>query len=1478
MELMTLTANEVTDDLNPESWRDTQFQPTIDNLLYHKEFLSNMLSNALQAGKTADYSVEGPFASPEDQVIAGANNWLDERNFISYEHLTALMEEVGAHDGVQWAWDQTGAPTQQLTDGFNPFGGSLLKQAASLNPVNMAFDIGKGAWDLSTGMWGEIYEDLGFGESDFSDYAGKAWGNLDNWWEQRAMGYAPNPYKHDNWFDEWVAVDDWQDALWMALDLFDIVTVAGARPLTASIKAALHRSAVKQGEYKLAYSLSERDFIKKDLADPVARGDDLVEEARPIALPDEAGVPVIKEGGQYGTTRPDIPFEDMPTSGGTIPIEAPNYKGDIGPKIEPEVPKTQVPKHGEPVYEMAPDIDLGNGIKTTHPITVTPTSSHPGLTRVELELTESVAELAGRTIGAERSFVLVQKADGTLEPWYRSTSQNSGKTEWFPFDGFGRPNQSGWIRKPETHLDAIEGGAGRPEGHQEISDLLAEKFDDVIPNTDAFTTEELNTLFGTLNIPEYLIAKADGLSMRRTDFVLPDEYAPQQGELFQFANEDEFLDAVEADIDAMEPGNRLNREMAERAEANRKAGREPNPRDYQTFEEYEDAMYDYAYQGENPEGVGFVDDLPPAPDQPVQPLTEQQELRIEQEIRRSEKVGDKPLKHFTTAEGRAGILATGHDPARPPLYGTGGKNVAAGTGKGKFAGNRLYLSLDDTRWGGPTTIPNDEVPTFVSRDEAPDWAVPVYDYEKQEWMFQVTGFDEVALESVEYTIKPTARKLVIDSGESYEAALREARSLGKNQNLWLNPEANDTLAKSGWDALSKKYDIIEIRNVDELADGRNALGRKFFQAAGGDQVIVLNQNAVELVTPKITNVHYGKGQNTVLSNFHEETFTFGGREYLTAEGAYQAHKTGKYVNGFQRLTGKQARDRARKMNLEPARGENKAVMRAIIKEKYKQLDSFRTALDETSGVITHDVGDSFWAETFPEILMDVRGTSQPVEAGTKKLVKEGPTGGVIRPPGQARMTDGRQIVEMDFDNVRSEWDKSTSFPDGPEPKPVMTGSKAQTEIMAELGVDYSFLLQNIRDGKLLIKLEDLTDFEQFQKLHLKHNTNKAKESRELGITTREPDPLQPKQPLRNEDGLAALVWEHERAHITLGHTHKSTGKVSVANEIEANALALRRLNIDPKFLNPNPKKVDIGFRQGKPKKIKNKNEAKKLEDQSARELGEGSPRGKMSPPMKNRAEYERWKARQQNRTEKIVDNKTTTEKIVDNKIPERDPITGKKIVEVKAKEPLRTDRQIRLANREEWEEAGGLTKIISGGQMGIDQAGLRAAKAVGLETGGLMPKGQLVYDPKTRGKRSDPEVATEFGLTEHTKTGWLPRTEQNVIDADGTLIYDPTAKPNPNPSQDNPQQLRDIEKKWGLKSGSMRTVGFAMDHNKPFLVNPTKDELIEWMKDNNIQTLNIAGPRFHKKGQSNIAKMFEEELIEILEELIEIIDTTTRDY
>ena len=72
-------------------------------------------------------------------------------------------------------------------------------------------------------------------------------------------------------------------------------------------------------------------------------------------------------------------------------------------------------------------------------------------------------------------------------------------------------------------------------------------------------------------------------------------------------------------------------------------------------------------------------------------------------------------------------------------------------------------------------------------------------------------------------------------------------------------------------------------------------------------------------------------------------------------------------------------------------------------------------------------------------------------------------------------------------------------------------------------------------------------------------------------------------------------------------------------------------------------------------------------------------------------------------------------------------------------------------------------RIISGGQIGADLAGLRAAQSVGLLTGGTAPKGYRTL------KGSQPGLAG-FGLVEHARAGYPGRTLQNVIDADATVI------------------------------------------------------------------------------------------------------------
>ena len=75
-----------------------------------------------------------------------------------------------------------------------------------------------------------------------------------------------------------------------------------------------------------------------------------------------------------------------------------------------------------------------------------------------------------------------------------------------------------------------------------------------------------------------------------------------------------------------------------------------------------------------------------------------------------------------------------------------------------------------------------------------------------------------------------------------------------------------------------------------------------------------------------------------------------------------------------------------------------------------------------------------------------------------------------------------------------------------------------------------------------------------------------------------------------------------------------------------------------------------------------------------------------------------------------------------------------------------------------------LAKIISGGQTGADQAGVRTARRFGLPTGGHMPPGFETKD----GPR--PEFAGLFGMVEFPG-GYRERTCENVRVSDGTIRF-----------------------------------------------------------------------------------------------------------
>jgi hypothetical protein len=120
-------------------------------------------------------------------------------------------------------------------------------------------------------------------------------------------------------------------------------------------------------------------------------------------------------------------------------------------------------------------------------------------------------------------------------------------------------------------------------------------------------------------------------------------------------------------------------------------------------------------------------------------------------------------------------------------------------------------------------------------------------------------------------------------------------------------------------------------------------------------------------------------------------------------------------------------------------------------------------------------------------------------------------------------------------------------------------------------------------------------------------------------------------------------------------------------------------------------------------------------------------------------------------------------------------------------------------------------KVISGGQTGVDQIGLEIARSLNIPTGGTAPKGfKTEVGP-------NPELAN-YGLIESHSASYPVRTKRNVRESDGTVIFgDPDS------------------------GGTKLTIDTAHQMGKACLINPTADELRNWLIQFNIQILNVAG-------------------------------------
>ncbi|WP_163337228.1 putative molybdenum carrier protein [Desulfopila sp. IMCC35008] len=150
-----------------------------------------------------------------------------------------------------------------------------------------------------------------------------------------------------------------------------------------------------------------------------------------------------------------------------------------------------------------------------------------------------------------------------------------------------------------------------------------------------------------------------------------------------------------------------------------------------------------------------------------------------------------------------------------------------------------------------------------------------------------------------------------------------------------------------------------------------------------------------------------------------------------------------------------------------------------------------------------------------------------------------------------------------------------------------------------------------------------------------------------------------------------------------------------------------------------------------------------------------------------------------------------------------------------------------------------IKKIISGGQSGADQAALDAAIAKGCPYGGWLPKGR---------KTENGPLPLRYIMSEMGSGDYRKRTEKNVLDSDGTLIVS----------------------HGELTGGSLLTRIFAGKHKRPCLhidcLSGSDErrlaEVLEWLRENRVEVLNVAGPR--RSGDPVIYQAVRELIEEVL--------------
>ncbi len=129
-------------------------------------------------------------------------------------------------------------------------------------------------------------------------------------------------------------------------------------------------------------------------------------------------------------------------------------------------------------------------------------------------------------------------------------------------------------------------------------------------------------------------------------------------------------------------------------------------------------------------------------------------------------------------------------------------------------------------------------------------------------------------------------------------------------------------------------------------------------------------------------------------------------------------------------------------------------------------------------------------------------------------------------------------------------------------------------------------------------------------------------------------------------------------------------------------------------------------------------------------------------------------------------------------------------------------------------------RIVSGGQTGADRAALDVAIELAIPHGGWCPLGR---------RAEDGVIDSKYQLDETDTQDYAARTKRNVVDSDATLVvYSHT-----------------------LEGGTMLTAKYAARIGKPsyrvpLVGRPSFLACSQWLIENKVEILNVAGPRASK--------------------------------